>query len=63
MTSLRDAHDRYYKLSVHPVDGGDTREAGLSWELIADMMPEMSDLLVSVWDPFHCSCRAGEVVT
>ena len=32
VTSLRDAHDRYYKLSVHPVDGGDTREVGWSWE-------------------------------
>lgn len=22
----RDSHDRYYKLSVHPVEGGDARE-------------------------------------
>eukprot|EP00435_Cladocopium_sp_Y103_P000168 s2088_g1.t1 len=26
----KDAHDRYYKLSVHPVDGGDTREVNVS---------------------------------
>ena len=26
---LRDKHDRYYKLAVHPVEGGDTREARL----------------------------------
>ena len=32
-------------------------------DMIAEMMPEMSDLWVSDWDPFHCSCRAGEVVT
>ena len=27
-SASRDAHDRYYKLSVHPTEGGDTREAG-----------------------------------
>lgn len=24
----RDSHDRFYKLSVHPVEGGDSREEG-----------------------------------
>jgi len=26
----KDAHDRYYKLSVHPTEGGDTREVNVS---------------------------------
>ena len=75
---LRDSHDRFYKLSVHPVEGGDSREEGasdldmvfrqsscqLSWpgERVLDL--QLSRLYDQVaWDPVACiSCSRNRII-
>ena len=64
----RDSHDRYYKLSVHPVEGGDAREVRLGRICFAQLWPLSLEMwwfwcLVSVpWSLKSDVCARGERV-